>query len=651
VHRDTVRSSDSAALPLPIEVSPPRAIGAARAKIFEEQTTMALPIEDYALIGDMRTAALVGSDGSIDWLCLPRFDSGACFAALLGNTDHGRWLLAPDAAVRAVRRAYRDGTLILETEFELEGGGAARVVDWMPHLHGHGQSSVIRVVEGLRGQVPMRMELVIRYDYGSVIPWVRRQREGAFTALAGPDALLFQAPVPFQSREFRTVSEFEISRGERLPFVITWFPSHQPVPATPDPDEALAATEHWWREWSGRGRYDGEWREEVSRSLITLKALTYAPTGGIVAAPTTSLPEHPGGVRNWDYRYCWLRDATFTLYALLTAGYKDEAQRWREWLLRAAAGRPEDLKILYGLAGERRLSEFELDWLPGYEGSRPVRIGNAANTQFQLDVYGEVMDMLHVARTHGLQPSTHAWELQRMLLDFLESNWRNPDDGIWEVRGGRQHFTYSKMMAWVALDRAVKDVERFRLEGPLERWRRIRAEIHEQICREGFNAGRGAFTQHYGSQALDASLLLMPMVGFLPASDARVRATVFSIERELAVDGLVARYSGTGEVDGLPEGEGAFLPCSFWLVDNLVMQGRREEARALFQRLLGLRNDVGLLSEEYDVERQHQLGNFPQAFTHVMLVNSARNLSRRGGPAEHRGAASKQPMEPANNGR
>jgi GH15 family glucan-1,4-alpha-glucosidase len=609
---------------------------------------VALRIEDYALIGDLHTAALVGRDGSIDWLCLPRFDSGACFAALLGKPGHGRWQIAPRAPVRAVRRAYRDHTLVLETEFELEDGGAVRLIDCMPTGHRH--SSVIRLVEGVRGQVPMRMELLIRFDYGSVVPWVRRRREGGFTALAGPDALVFHTKAPFQSRDFRTTAEFTVSPGERMSFAITYFPSHQSVPPTPDPETALDATERWWRQWCGRCHYDGQWRDAVVRSLITLKALTYAPTGGIVAAPTTSLPEQPGGMRNWDYRYCWLRDATFTLYALLTAGYEDEALAWREWLLRAAAGRPEDLRILYGLAGERRLSEFELEWLPGYEGATPVRIGNAASDQFQLDVYGEVMDMLHVARTHGLHPGEHTWELQRTLLDFLESNWRNPDDGIWEVRGGRRHFTFSKIMAWVAMDRAVKAVERFRLKGPVDRWRQIRTEIHDEICRKGFSAECGAFTQHYGSKVLDASLLLMPMVGFLPAADARVRATVSAIERELAVDGFVARYSDVEQVDGLPAGEGAFLPCSFWLADNLVMQGRREEARALFERLLGICNDVGLLSEEYDVTGKRQLGNFPQAFTHVMLVNSARNLSRSGGPADHRSTSSEHPMPRSANG-
>lgn len=604
---------------------------------------MALRIEDYGLIGDLRTAALVGRDGSIDWLCLPRFDSGACFAALLGSADHGHWQLAPNTPVHTVRRTYREQTLILETDFHVEGGGAVRVIDCMPLEHKH--SSVVRIVEGMRERVPMRMELVMRFDYGSVVPWVRRQREGGFTALAGPDALVFRSDAAFYSKNFRTIAEFMVSPGERVAFTITYFPSHKSVPSMPDPEKTVETTERLWREWCARCQYHGQWGEPVMRSLITLKALTYAPTGGIVAAPTTSLPEQPGGVRNWDYRYCWLRDATFTLYALLTAGYEDEACAWREWLLRAAAGRPEDLKILYGLAGERRLSEIELNWLPGYEGAKPVRIGNAASDQFQLDVYGEVMDMLHVVRTHGLHPREHAWKLQRVLMEFLESSWRKPDDGIWEVRGGPRHFTYSKVMAWVAVDRAVKAVERFRLKGPVEHWRRLRAEIHEEVCRKGFDAERGAFTQSYGSKALDASLLLMPLLGFLPADDTRVRATVATIERELAVNGFVARYSeAEQDVDGLPGREGAFLPCSFWLADNLAMQGRSQEAHALFERLLGICNDVGLLSEEYDVVAKRQLGNFPQAFTHVMLVNSARNLSGAGGPAEHRCAQGGEPM-------
>lgn len=604
---------------------------------------MALAIEDYALIGDLRTAALVGRDGSIDWLCLPRFDSSACFAALLGSANHGRWQLAPSASVQAVQRAYRGETLVLETEFQVKGGGAVRVIDCMPLEHEH--SSVVRIVEGVREHVSMRMELVIRFDYGSLVPWVRRGERG-FTALAGPDALVFQTDAPFYSKDFRTIAEFTVSPGERVAFTITYFPSHWSVPTTPDPEKAVETTERLWREWCGLCQYDGQWRETVLRSLITLKALTYAPTGGIVAAPTTSLPEQPGGVRNWDYRYCWLRDATFTLYALLIAGYHEEATAWREWLLRAAAGRPDDLQILYGLAGERRLSEIELDWLPGYEGAKPVRIGNAASKQFQLDVFGEVMDMAHVARSHGFHPPPHAWELQRTVMDFLESKWKQPDDGIWEVRGSRRHFTYSKVMAWVAFDRAVKTVERFGLDGPVERWRHTRAEIHDEVCRLGFNAARGAFTQYYGSDVLDASLLLMAPVGFLSPTDARVTATVSAIERELAVDGFVARYSQrSDDVDGLPPGEGAFLPCSFWLADNLAMQGRRREARALFERLLGVCNDVGLLSEEYDVVAKRQLGNFPQAFTHVMLVNSARNLSGAGGPAEHRGTHAGEPLQ------
>jgi GH15 family glucan-1,4-alpha-glucosidase len=606
-------------------------------------------IEDYALIGDMKTAALVGRDGSIDWLCLPRFDSGACFAALLGGPEHGRWQLAPGTPPRAVRRAYREQTAVLQTELEVESGGVVRVIDFMPPGQPH--SSVIRIVEGVRGRVPMRMELVVRFDYGSIVPWVRRRR-GGFTATAGPDALVFQAGVPFHSQDFRTVAEFTVSAGERVSFAITHFPSHRSAPPIPDAEAALDETERWWRTWAGRCQYDGEWRDAVMRSLITLKMLTYAPTGGIIAAPTTSLPEQPGGVRNWDYRYCWLRDAAFTLYALLTTGYKEEASAWREWLLRAVAGRPEDLRIVYGLGGERRLAEMELDWLPGYQGARPVRVGNAASDQFQLDVYGELMAMLHAAGTHGLHPSKRAWQPVRTLMEFLESSWRRPDEGIWEIRGRRRHFTYSKVMAWVAIDRAVKAVEQFGFKGPLDRWQRLRAEIHDEICRKGFNVERNAFTQFYGSKALDASLLLMTMFGFLPPDDPRMRSTVAAIERELTVDGFVARYSmGADEIDGLPPGEGTFLPCSFWLAVNLAMQNRLDEARALFERLLGIRNDVGLLAEEYDPVGKCQLGNFPQAFTHVMLVVGARNLSRRSGAAEPRGAQTGSACSPASRDR
>lgn len=584
---------------------------------------MPLPIEDYALIGDCHTAALVGRDGSIDWLCSPRFDSGACFAALLGTPAHGRWLIAPAAEVRSVRRKYRDGTLVLETEFET-AAGAVRIIDCMPLANE--RWDVLRIVEGLRGRVAMRMELVIRFDYGSIVPWVRRV-DGTLLATAGPDTLELHTEVPVRGENMKTVAEFHVDAEERKRFSLDYRPSHEPARQAVDPEQALTATEKGWRKWSGRCAYQGPWRDAMVRSLITLKALTYAPTGGIVAAPTTSLPEQPGGVRNWDYRYCWLRDATFTLNALLLAGYRDEAVAWREWLLRAVAGSPEDLQILYGVAGERRLDEYELGWLPGYGGAVPVRVGNAASRQFQLDVYGEVMDTLHLARAAGLEPEQAAWRIQVALLEFLEANWRQPDEGIWEMRGPRRHFTHSKVMAWVAFDRAVKDAEIYGLGGPVERWRQVRDAIHAQVCAQGYDARCNSFVQSYGSADLDASLLLIPQVGFLPPDDPRVRGTVEAIERNLVVDGLALRYSTATAVDALPPGEGTFLPCSFWLADALVLIGRREDGEALFERLLALRNDVGLLSEEYDPRARRMLGNFPQALTHMALINSARLLS------------------------
>ncbi|MER3425280.1 MAG: glucoamylase [Nitrospiraceae bacterium] len=587
---------------------------------------MALRIEDYALLGDTQSAALVGRDGSIDWLCLPRFDSGACFAALLGTPEHGRWLLAPKGEVRRVRRRYRDGTLVLETEFETDEGVVA-LVDFMPPRER--DVDLIRIVEGRRGSVPMRMELMIRFDYGSIVPWVRNVK-GVLRAIAGPDALALHTPVALRGQNF-TVSE-----GQRVPFVLVWYPSYEPEPAPADPDRALIETERWWQEWSNRCTYSGQWYDAVLRSLITLKALTYAPTGGIVAAATTSLPERIRGIRNWDHRYCWVRDATFTLYALLIAGYKEEAKAWREWLLRAVAGRPSELQIMYGPAGERRLTEMELDWLPGYEGSSPVRIGNKAVRQFQLDVYGEIMDAMHQARRIQVEPYEDAWRLQQELMDFLETAWNRPDEGIWEVRGPRRHFTHSKVMAWVAMDRAVKAVERFGLHGPVDRWRAVCAKIHHEVCSQGFNVELGAFVQYYGSTVLDASLLMIPLVGFLPATDPRMQGTVRAIERHLTVDGFVMRYDSTTQVDGLPPGEGAFLACTFWLADNLLLMGRETDARLIFERLLSLRNDVGLLSEEYDPVHRRFLGNFPQAFSHVALIDTARNLSHRGGPAEER---------------
>jgi len=590
-------------------------------------------IEDYALIGDCLSCALVGRDGSIDWLCWPRFDSGACFAAVLGEPKHGRWQIAPASEVRSARRRYRGDTLILETDFELVDG-AVTIIDFMPP---RGEApDVVRIVEGRRGTVFMRVELIIRFDYGSIVPWVQRTEHG-ISAIAGPDMLRLVTPVELRGKDLTTVAEFTVAEGERIPFVLTWYPSHHSEPEDVQAELALEDTESWWCEWSARCTYKGPWREAVLRSLITLKAMTYAPTGGIVAAPTTSLPEQLGGVRNWDYRYCWLRDATFTLFALLLTGYTEEARAWREWLLRAVAGSPAELQIMYGIAGERRLTEMELSWLPGYEGSRPVRIGNAASQQFQLDVFGEVLAAFYYGRRMGLEVSDEIGALGRTLLTFLEENWERPDEGIWEVRGPRRHFTHSKVMAWVAFDRAVKAVEHFGVRGPVERWRDIRDAIHEQVCREGFDAGLGAFVQSYGSKALDASLLMICPVGFLPATDPRVRGTVEAIERDLMVDGLVARYATEEGVDGLPAGEGMFLACSFWLVDNLYLMGREDDARQLFERLLALRNDVGLLSEEYDPRVGRLVGNFPQAFSHIALINSACNLAPRVvGPAEIR---------------
>jgi GH15 family glucan-1,4-alpha-glucosidase len=589
-------------------------------------------IEDYALIGDTYTAALVGRNGSIDWLCLPHFDSGACFAALLGNPGNGRWLITPQPERAAIRRRYLPGTLILETEFETDTG-AVRLIDFMtPRL---GEPDLVRIVEGIRGDVRMQMELVVRFDYGWVVPWVRRI-DGRLSAIAGPDAVALSADVPTEGKDLTTRAEFTVRAGERVSFVLMWHPSHAPAPDPLDACAALADTTRWWEEWTSRCTYDGPWRDDVVRSLITLKALTYAPTGGIVAAPTTSLPEHIGGIRNWDYRYCWLRDATYALYALMIGGYTEEAIAWRNWLLRAAAGDPATLHIMYGMRGERRLPEMELPWLSGYEDSRPVRVGNEAARQLQLDVYGEVMDAMHIGRRTGIPSDIESWALQKALVSHLERIWREPDEGIWEVRGPRRHFTHSKVMAWVAFDRSVKAVERYGLEGPADRWRQVRDEIHAQVLTDGYDAERNTFTQYYGSTGLDASLLMIPLVGFLPADDPRVVGTVRAIEEELLWNGFVLRYRTTEDVDGLPQGEGAFVACTFWLADNYELQGRHAEAEQLFQRLLAVRNDVGLLAEEYDPVRQRQLGNFPQAFSHVMLINTARNISRRQGPAESR---------------
>jgi GH15 family glucan-1,4-alpha-glucosidase len=590
-------------------------------------------IEDYALIGDCETAALVSREGSIDWLCFPRFDSRACFAALLGTPEHGRWLLTPAEPVTSVRRRYRGDTAVLETEFTTRAGVVA-VLDFMPVRSG--LPDVVRIVVGRRGQVQMRMDLVIRFDYGSVIPWVRRV-PGGISAVGGPDSLLLQTPVALRGEEFHTMSDFVVNEGERVPFDLTWFPSHESPSRELNAEAALEQTEAWWTAWAARCTVKGPWRDPVVRSLITLKALTYRPTGAIVAAPTTSLPEELGGVRNWDYRYCWLRDATFTLLALLNAGYTDEARAWREWLVRAVAGRPDQIHIMYGIRGERRLTEIELRWLPGFESSRPVRIGNAAFSQFQLDVFGEVVDATYQAWRMGVQHDGEVWRVEKALVTYLESAWKEPDEGIWEVRGPRRHFTHSKVMAWVAVDRAVKAIEQFQLDGPIDRWRAIRDAIHREVCTHGFDDGQGAFVQSYGSSLLDASLLMLPLVGFLPASDPRIRGTVEAIERQLTHNGFVSRYDTIPDVDGLPPGEASFLLCSFWLVDNLILLGRHDDAQRLFERLLSIRNDVGLLAEGYDTRRGRLAGNFPQAFSHVGLINSALNLSRSRAPAVERG--------------
>ena len=585
-------------------------------------------IEDYGLIGDLQTAALVGLNGSIDWLCFPRFDSGSCFSALLGDEWDGRWLLAPDCPVLSVERRYRERTLVHELDFHCETG-SVRVIDFMPP---RGQEpDVVRIVEGIEGSVPMRMEFVVRFEYGSIVPWVRRVEEQTRVAIAGPDAVSLRTRVPMRGENLRTVAEFTVAAGEREPFVLTWYPSHLELPRAIDAEHALEQTCLFWREWLDNSSYAGRWEEAVTRSLMVLKALTYEPTGGIVAAPTTSLPEQIGGVRNWDYRYCWLRDATFALDALLESGFEDEARAWRTWLLRAVAGDPDDLQIMYGPAGERRLPERDLPWLAGYEGSKPVRVGNGASDQFQLDVYGEVMDVLHQARRHEIEPDEESWALERVLLANLERRWQEPDEGIWEVRGPRRHFTHSKVMAWVAMDRAVKAVEDFGRQGDVERWRRVRDEIHAEVLERGYDDELGSFVQSYDSKRLDASLLTIPLFGFLPPEDPRVRGTLEAVRRELLVDGFVQRYRHDEEVedvDGLPPGEGAFFLCSFWFVDNLVLLGELDEAKEMFERLLALRNDLGLLSEEYDPAAKRLVGNFPQAFSHIGLVNTALLLEK-----------------------
>jgi GH15 family glucan-1,4-alpha-glucosidase len=585
-------------------------------------------IEDYAFLSDTQTGALVSRDGCVDWLCFPRFDSPACFASLLGTGANGRWLFYPEEEIDNIQRRYRGDSLILETEIQTKSG-AVRLVDFMPP---RGENpDIIRIVEGVRGQIRIHMELIIRFDYGQVIPWVRK-RDNALEAIAGPDGLVLRTPIETRGKDLTTVAEFAVKKGEHIPFVLTWFPSHADPPKIVNPEHALRDTEKYWSEWAQRCDRQNPWGDAVVRSLVTLKGLTYAPTGGIVAAATTSLPEEIGGVRNWDYRYCWLRDATFTLLALIGAGYQEEANSWREWLLRAIAGSASQLQIMYGVRGERRLEEREIPWLSGYEKSRPVRIGNAASKQFQLDVYGEVMDAVFQGHEAGIENREADWRLQIGLIKFLESNWREPDEGIWEVRGGRKDFTHSKMMAWVAFDRAIKLVEKCGCSGGpnVARWKKVREQIHAEVCARGYNREKKAFTQYYGSDALDASLLTMPLVGFLPATDERVRGTVEAIERELMQDGFVLRYRPQEEgVDGLPGRDGVFLPCSFWLANCWHALGRKSEARELFERLLSLRNDLGLFSEEYDPVARRQLGNFPQAFTHVALINSAWILSDR----------------------
>jgi len=604
---------------------------------------MPLPIEEYALLGDTNTAALVGRDGSVDWLCLPRFDSDACFAALLGGPEHGRWLLAPSGDHRPARRRYRGDSLVLETEFTTPDG-VVRVVDCMPVGGGAGRGGgrgidIVRRVEGVSGRVPMTTELVLRFGFGRTEPWIRRDG-GRLLVIAGPNTVVLDGPASLEPVAAGTVAcQLEVAAGQAVDFQLSWSELGKPPAPVLDVGAAIDDTQRWWQEWADRCQHDGPYRSAVMRSLLTLKALTYAPTGGIVAAPTSSLPEQLGGVRNWDYRFCWIRDATFTLLALLDAGYTEEAVAWREWLLRAVAGRPEQMQIMYGVRGERRLTEVEVGWLPGYEASAPVRIGNAAADQFQLDVYGELMDALHHARSYGIEPDPDAWRVQRELMDFLESCWRDPDEGIWEIRGPRRHFTHSKVMAWVAADRAIEAVTRFGLDGPADRWRRLRSEIFDEVCAEGYDPERATFTQYYGSAALDASLLLIPAVGFLPADDPRVRGTIAAIERELCQDGFVQRYTQTADtahIDGLPPGEGAFLACTFWLADAHALAGNTDRARQVFEQVVGLSNDVGLLAEEYDVARRRMVGNFPQALSHLQLVDTANNLSGPGGPSYER---------------
>jgi GH15 family glucan-1,4-alpha-glucosidase len=599
-------------------------------------------IEDYALIGNQETTALVGRDGSIDWLGMPRFDSPACFAALLGAPEHGRWRIAPADEAATVTRRYIDGSTVLETRFAVAGGEVS-VTDFMARRDG--ASDLMRIVRGLRGRVALRTELVVRFDYGVVVPWVSRQADGRLHFTAGPDRLTLATPLELRGEDLRTVGEFELGEGEELAFSLTWQPSWREDLPAPDVPAALAQVEAQWEAWSAKLPEGDQVSEAVRRSLVTLKALAHWETGGIVAAATTSLPEKIGGTRNWDYRYCWLRDATLTLYALLELGFVDEAEAWRAWLVRAIAGSPDDLQIMYGVAGERRLDEYEVPWLPGYENSAPVRVGNAAAGQVQLDVYGEVLDALYVARKAGLAYDERSWSVECAMLRHLESIWNEPDDGIWEVRGGRRHFVHSKVMAWVAFDRAVRSATEFGLEGPVEHWKQVRDAIHDQVCERGFDAAQDSFVQSYGSPALDASLLMIAVVGFLPPEDPRLRGTLAAIEQGLLRDGLVLRYDTGDSKDGLPPGEGAFLACTFWLADNYLLQGRVDEAQAVFDRLLAYRNDVGLLAEEYDPVAKRQLGNFPQAFSHLALINTATGLAGRAGTVRQRAAGSAETKE------
>ena len=593
-------------------------------------------IEDYAIIGDLGTAALVRNNGSIDWLCWPEFDSDACLAALLGKPENGRWRVAPKDENARVTRQYRDSTLILETRFETSEG-AATLIDFMPPRSRN--SHLIRIVKGERGNVTFGSELIVRFGYGAVVPWVTRIDNETVRLVAGPDMLVLRTPVKMHGKNFKTVGEFTVSAGEQVPMVLTYAPSHRVLPDSCDVLECQQATEEFWTDWSRRNKIGGRWKDAVTRSLVTLKALTFAPTGGMVAAPTTSLPEKIGGERNWDYRFCWLRDATLTLLALMNAGYYEEAQSWRDWLLRAVAGLPDQLQVVYGVRGERRLTEWLVPWLDGYEKSQPVRIGNAAHDQFQLDVYGEVMDAAHQARQGGLGIREAGWDVQREILAHVEKVWREPDEGIWEVRSTREQFTYSKAMAWVAFDRAIKSAETWNLPAPLGRWREIRKEIHEDVCARGFDPELNSFVRAYGTQELDASLLLLPAIGFLPGDDPRICGTVAAIERRLVRDGLVYRYRQAESDDGLKGDEGVFLACSFWLADAYLLCGRHDDAVALFERLLSLRNDVGLLSEEYEPSSRRFMGNFPQAFSHLALVNTASNITHHDKPAEQRSEA------------